>query len=160
MYISYQGIRGKLDNRYEGPFTIRAVTKTGNYVVKNLLGHEMAGNYPRNRLKVVSTTYKPEEEVFEVERILEHQKRGREHDFLVKWRGYPEPSWIPEAHFVNNIPINNYWKSIGRTNKVNTATVVKSNMSLLTIINIIFTIIFCLFNPILMKEIRHEFKFC
>lgn len=37
----------------------------------------MSGNYPRDRLKVVSDP-KEEEEVFEVERIIEHQKRGRE----------------------------------------------------------------------------------
>lgn len=156
VYISNQGIRNKLDNKYEGPFTITAVTKTGNYVVKNLLGQEMSGNYPRNRLKVVSTTNKPEEEVFEVERIIEHQKRGREHDFLVKWRGYSEPSWIPESHFVNNIPINNYWKSVGRTNKINLAL----NYSFTTIISLVVFLFFCLLKPIVTEEVNGDFSFC
>ena len=41
------------------------------------------------------------EEVYEVENILRHRKRGRGHQYYVKWRGYPisEASWEPEEVF-------------------------------------------------------------
>ena len=44
------------------------------------------------------------EEVYEVENILKHRKRGREHQFYVKWKGYPisEASWEPEEVFSND----------------------------------------------------------
>ena len=41
------------------------------------------------------------EEVYEVENILKHRKRGRGHQYYVKWKGYPisEASWEPEEVF-------------------------------------------------------------
>ena len=40
------------------------------------------------------------EEEFEVERILNHRKRARKWEYLVKWKGYGahENSWEPESH--------------------------------------------------------------
>ena len=41
------------------------------------------------------------EEVYEVENILRHRRRGRGHQYYVKWKGYPisEASWEPEEVF-------------------------------------------------------------
>jgi hypothetical protein len=41
------------------------------------------------------------EEVYEVETILKHRKRGRGWQYFVKWRGYPisDASWEPEHVF-------------------------------------------------------------
>ena len=41
------------------------------------------------------------EEVYEIENILRHRKRGRGHQYYVKWKGYPisEASWEPEEVF-------------------------------------------------------------
>jgi hypothetical protein len=41
------------------------------------------------------------EEVYNVETILKHQRRGRSYQYLIKWEGYPisEASWEPEAAF-------------------------------------------------------------
>ena len=42
-----------------------------------------------------------DEEVYEVETILNHRKRGRGYQYFVKWRGYPisDASWEPEHSF-------------------------------------------------------------
>jgi hypothetical protein len=41
------------------------------------------------------------EEVYEIEAILNHRRRGRMYHYLVKWNGYPitEASWEPESVF-------------------------------------------------------------
>ena len=44
------------------------------------------------------------EEVYEVETILNHRKRGRRFQYFVKWKGYliTEASWEPEHAFSND----------------------------------------------------------
>ena len=44
------------------------------------------------------------EEVYKVENIFRHQKRGRGYQYYVKWKGYPisEASWEPEEVFSDN----------------------------------------------------------
>ena len=41
------------------------------------------------------------EEVYTVERILKHRRRGHGYQFYVLWEGYPitEASWEPESAF-------------------------------------------------------------
>ena len=41
------------------------------------------------------------EEVYNVEQILKHQRRGRGYQFYILWEGYPitEASWEPELAF-------------------------------------------------------------
>jgi len=47
------------------------------------------------------TELENEEEVYEVDSIINHQKRGRGYQYYVKWKGYPisEASWEPEQAF-------------------------------------------------------------
>ena len=44
------------------------------------------------------------EEVYEIETILNHRKRGRGYQYFVKWQGYPitDASWEPEHAFSND----------------------------------------------------------
>jgi hypothetical protein len=41
------------------------------------------------------------EEVYNMETILKHRKRGRSYQYLIKWKGYPisEALWEPETTF-------------------------------------------------------------
>jgi Chromo (CHRromatin Organisation MOdifier) domain len=41
------------------------------------------------------------EEVYNMETILRHRRRGRSYQYLIKWEGYPisEASWEPEEAF-------------------------------------------------------------
>ena len=53
-------------------------------------------NYPEPLAEILD-----EEEVYEVETILNHRRRGRGYHYFVKWKGYPitEASWEPEHTF-------------------------------------------------------------
>jgi Chromo (CHRromatin Organisation MOdifier) domain len=44
------------------------------------------------------------EEVYNVETILKHRRRGRSYQYLIKWEGYPisEALWEPEEAFLND----------------------------------------------------------
>jgi len=41
-----------------------------------------------------------DEEQYEVETILSHRRRGKGHQYYIKWKGYPitEASWEPTSH--------------------------------------------------------------
>ena len=56
-------------------------------------------NYPRPPPELVEG-----EEVYEVENILKHRRRGKGYQYYVKWKGYPieEASWEPEEVFSND----------------------------------------------------------
>ena len=47
------------------------------------------------------------EEVYEVEQILKHRRRGRGYEYLVKWAGYPitEALWELKSSFTGSVEI-------------------------------------------------------
>ena len=52
------------------------------------------------------------QEVYNVETILKHQRRGWGYQYYVKWEGYPitEASWEPEGSFLNDSDILDRYK--------------------------------------------------
>ena len=52
------------------------------------------------------------QEVYNIEMILKHQKRGRGYQYYIKWEGYPitEASWEPEGSFSNDGDILSQYK--------------------------------------------------
>ena len=101
----------------EGPFEITKVIRLVTYQLKlpatwkihpvfhaTLLRqyNEMdvyGANFPRPPPDLIKG-----EEVYEVEWILKHRKRGRGYQYYVAWKGYPilEASWEPENVFSDN----------------------------------------------------------
>ena len=64
-------------------------------------------NYPRPPPELVEG-----EEVYEVENILKHRRRGRGYQYYVKWKGYPieEASWELEEVFSDDGNLLNSYK--------------------------------------------------
>ena len=50
------------------------------------------------------------EEEFEVDSIWDHQKRGKGHLYLVRWKGYPDETWEPERNLKNSSEILEEYK--------------------------------------------------
>jgi hypothetical protein len=104
----------KMKPKREGPFTITEVLGPVTYRLKlpttwrihNVFHATLLRSYKEN------DTYGPNfmepppellegEEVYEIETILNHRKRGRGHQYYVKWKGYPisDATWEPEDSF-------------------------------------------------------------
>jgi transposase InsO family protein len=104
----------KMKPRREGPFIITEVLGPVTYRLKlpltwrihNVFHATLLRPYKQNEVYGENFTEPPPqllegEEVYEVETILNHRKRGCGHQYYVKWRGYPisDASWEPEHSF-------------------------------------------------------------
>ena len=100
--------------KQEGPFPITDVLGPVTYRLKlpaswrihDVFHARLLQPYKENKVYGKNFTEAPPnlvegEEVYEVETILNHRKRGRGYQYFVKWRGYPisDASWEPEHSF-------------------------------------------------------------
>ena len=73
--------------------TARMPTAPVTYKLKDLTGDVIKGTFYSDELQIVS---KPDDALFDIERIVKTRKRAGKVEYLVKWRGYPEKfnSWV------------------------------------------------------------------
>jgi len=98
----------------EGPFEITEVLGPVTYRLKlpnswrihNVFHATLLKQYKETETYGDNFTNPPPElvegeEVYEVETILNHRKRGRGYQYYIKWKGYPisDASWEPEQVF-------------------------------------------------------------
>ena len=88
-----------------GPVTYRLKLPT-TWRIHNVFHAVLLRPYKENEVYGENYTEPPPEiengeEVYEVETILKHRKRGRGYQYFIKWRGYPitDASWEPEEVF-------------------------------------------------------------
>jgi hypothetical protein len=116
----------KMKPKREGPFTITEVLGPVTYRLKlpptwrihNVFHAALLRRYKENEVYGPNFTEPPPdlvegEEVYEVETILNHRKRGRGYQYYVKWQGYPisDASWEPEQSFSDDGDILTQYKS-------------------------------------------------
>jgi hypothetical protein len=104
----------KMKPKREGPFTITEVLGPVTYRLKlpttwrvhDVFHATLLRRYKENEIYGQNFNEPPPElvegeEVYEVETILKHRKRGRGWQYFVKWRGYLifDASWEPEHVF-------------------------------------------------------------
>ena len=101
VYISSVGLHDKLWEKYKGPFTINRQARSSNYVVKNVLGEEIADSFPRERIKLVKTAN--EEKYLKFEKILDHRVSDKGvTEYLIRWKsGLEADSWEPAENFAD-----------------------------------------------------------
>jgi hypothetical protein len=49
-----------------------------------------------------------------VEEILEERAKGRGKQYLVKWEGYPHPTWEPASHLKGNDALRTWRETRGK----------------------------------------------
>jgi hypothetical protein len=104
----------KMKPKREGPFLITKVLGPVTYRLRlpvswrihNVFHAALLRPYKENEVHGENFTRPPPElvegeEVYEVEEIVNHRRRGRGYQYFVKWRGYPisDASWEPEHAF-------------------------------------------------------------
>jgi len=56
-----------------------------------------------------------EDNVYEVDMILENRKKGRQTEYLVKWKGYPDTTWETLDKFNDTECIDEYWEKVNNS---------------------------------------------
>lgn len=107
----------KMKPKREGPFVITDVLGPVTYRLRlpatwrihNVFHAALLRPYKENEIYGENFPEPPPEleegeEVYEIETILNHRKRGRGYQYFIKWRGYPitDASWEPEQAFSND----------------------------------------------------------
>src|SRR6266446_3506977 len=107
----------KMKPKREGPFKITDVLGPVTYRLKlpatwrihNVFHATLLRPYKQNETYGPHFTEPPPallegEEVYEIDTILKHRTRGRGHQYLIQWKGYPisDTSWEPEHCFSND----------------------------------------------------------
>ena len=106
----------KMTPKQEGPFEIEEVLGLVTYQLKLPIHKVLHATllHPYKENEVYGENYPqplPDiengEEVYEVEQILKHRRRGWGYEYLVKWAGYPitEASWEPKSSFTGSAEI-------------------------------------------------------
>ena len=115
----------KMAPKHEGPFEIEEVLGPVTYQLKipdtwkihNVFHAILLKPYQENDIYGNNFPAPPPEivngeEVYQIETILKHRKRGRGYQYLIKWEGYPvsEASWEPESSFSEDGDLLNLYK--------------------------------------------------
>ena len=101
----------KQDYKYDGPFIVEKMLCPSTAKLRGLpqgsptaINVQYLRKYHRLPAAEGLRTNKPPPKVsneqdeleWEVERILAQRTRGRRKEFLLKWKGYPRPTWVPK----------------------------------------------------------------
>ena len=116
----------KMAPKWEGPFKIVDVLGPLTYRLKlpetwrihNVFHASLLRRYKENNIYGTNYDWPPVklnnegQEVYNVEMILKHRRRGRGYQYYVKWEGYPitEALWEPEESFSNDGDILDQYK--------------------------------------------------
>ncbi|CAF1017709.1 unnamed protein product [Brachionus calyciflorus] len=90
VFIKNEGILGKLEARYSGPYSISKVTSSGNYELMDSENVKLKMSYPLHKLKVIKKPSDLKSESFEVEEIVDKRTVNNETEYLVKWKDCPD----------------------------------------------------------------------
>jgi hypothetical protein len=91
VFLKIEGLVGKLEPRFRGPYTIHSLLRNGNYRIKNFLGRILKTVDPLHKFKVVvpQVDDTPHQEI---DKILQHRYNNdkKSYDYFVKWKEFDE----------------------------------------------------------------------
>ena len=162
VFVKQEGLIGKLEPRFKGPYTVARRNASGNYELLDVDNNLLPNSYPLHKLKPVKDPKETTQESWEVDKIISHRKIGKENEYLVKWKDCPdsENTWLKKSFFNSIQPIQEYLDSLknpnqpkrsrGRPRKI--PTLMASILSIL--------LFFTLTTPVSLQEIKANFRFC
>jgi hypothetical protein len=112
--------QGKLEVRFLGPYSVHSHTTHGNYWLLNEENIILDRSYPLAQLKVLR---KHGNDQREEEEIIDDRIRNGAHEYLIRWKNKPEPSWINEARITKISMLERYLQE-----KVNQGTGTQTNV--------------------------------
>jgi hypothetical protein len=118
VFIKNEGILGKLDPRYRGPYKVARANNSGNYELLDFENKLLDYSFPLRKLKIVKNPETMTEVSWEVEKIVDSRVVNNKTEYLVKWVGYPdsENSWTKESNFDSVIPIQEFLRAKSELN--------------------------------------------
>jgi hypothetical protein len=107
--------RFKFEPRNLGPYTIVRRTNNGAYLLRDQTGDILDRTVPLDQLWLLSKTPRAidtrrDQGVYEVEDVVDHKGNEGDYSFLVKWKGYDEPTWVHQSKFIDTECIRKYWQ--------------------------------------------------
>jgi hypothetical protein len=100
--------KDKREARYIGPYTIARVAQNGSYVLRDAEGDIVDHTVPIDQLKIANDDVM--DNVYVVEDIMDVRGEDGAHEYLVKWKGYEEQTWVKQHDFNDQAIIRNFWK--------------------------------------------------
>jgi hypothetical protein len=102
VFLKIEGLLGKLEPRFRGPYTIHSELRKGNYKIKNVLGTVLKTVYPLHKYKV-DVPQDDDTSHQELDKIIQHRYNNdkKSYEYFVKWKDFDEDenSWEPESSF-------------------------------------------------------------
>jgi len=105
----------KFEPKYLGPYTIVRRAQNGGYVLKDATGDILHRHVPPDQLKLVdrSGNYLADN-IYTVNKIVDHRGNPGNYEFLVDWKGYKEQTWEPESNILDYDVVKQYWNRINQ----------------------------------------------
>ena len=110
----------KWEAKYIGPFIVVRRNHAGNFVLRDETGDQLDRSVPPDQLKLIAKKNTTKDDVYEVERILQHRGAPGSYQYLVRWKTpYTEAddSWEPSSSFRDPGIMKRYWKSKEQSSK-------------------------------------------
>jgi transposase InsO family protein len=92
---------GTFEAQYVGPYMVQSKNRTGAITLVTSTGTPLPRLVRPNQLKFVSHFSKEfQQDVYEVERILNHRGEGDNREYLIRWKGYgsKDDTWEPVSN--------------------------------------------------------------
>jgi hypothetical protein len=120
VYVKVLQQRTKFSPRYLGPYRIRSVNASGNYILVNKNNQPLKRSYPLTQLKILSSeageiAWKHSvDNIFSVDKILDHAKIDGKQSYLIRWKGFDEDfdSWVSESDILDPDLLSAYWAAL------------------------------------------------